>query len=77
MARRRLKFCGWGYEGEGLSREEEEFVLGSFAERFGISEFDRRDTRTADDACQCRAGIQGSGANRPFNYYAAHPRLCN
>ena len=42
MATRRLKFCGWGYEGEGLTEAEEREVLKRFAERLGVDGFERR-----------------------------------
>ncbi|HZD24819.1 MAG TPA: FAD-binding oxidoreductase, partial [Alphaproteobacteria bacterium] len=41
MAERRVKFCGWGYEGEGLTPDEEKLVLGRYAERFGLEGFER------------------------------------
>ncbi|MEE9588916.1 MAG: FAD-binding oxidoreductase [Hyphomicrobiaceae bacterium] len=37
MAGRRLKFWGWGYEGEGLSADEQNAVLRTFADDFGIT----------------------------------------
>ena len=36
----RLKFFGWGREGEGLSAAEAEFVLARARERFGVAGFD-------------------------------------
>ena len=36
----RLKFLGWGREGEGLTPAEAEFVLSRARERFGVSDFD-------------------------------------
>jgi alkyldihydroxyacetonephosphate synthase len=41
MAERRVKFCGWGYEGDGLTADEEALVLGRYAERFGVEGFER------------------------------------
>ena len=41
MADRALKFCGWGYVGEGLTPEEETMVLGRYAGRFGVDGFAR------------------------------------
>lgn len=41
MKKRRLKFCGWGYEGDGLTNEEEKLVLGRYAESFGVKGFER------------------------------------
>jgi len=41
MAARRVKLCGWGYEGDGLTPDEEKLVLGRYAERFGLDGFER------------------------------------
>jgi len=41
MTAKRPKICGWGYEGEGLTPEEEKLVLGRYAERFGVDGFER------------------------------------
>jgi len=38
----RLKHYGWGREGEGLSAEEEAFVLDRHRHRFGVDSFDER-----------------------------------
>ena len=38
----RLKHYGWGREGEGLSAEEEAFVLDRHRRRFGVERFDER-----------------------------------
>src|SRR6516225_8994742 len=35
MSAARLKHYGWGREGEGMSAEEREFVLGRYREKFG------------------------------------------
>ena len=35
---RRRKFWGWGYEGEGLSREEDEQLASLLAARLGVSD---------------------------------------
>src|SRR5258707_9293732 len=40
MAERRLKHFGWGREGDGMTPEEEAFVLQQVAGRFGIERFD-------------------------------------
>src|SRR5437879_2695517 len=39
MAAGRLKFYGWGREGEGLSPEEERIALARYAQLFGNAEF--------------------------------------
>jgi alkyldihydroxyacetonephosphate synthase len=39
MAQGRLKVYGWGREGEGLTRDEEAFVVNGYHRMFGLSEF--------------------------------------
>jgi alkyldihydroxyacetonephosphate synthase len=45
----RLKHFGWGREGEGMSAEEESFLLGRFHERFGIDRFEQIAVPRLDD----------------------------
>jgi alkyldihydroxyacetonephosphate synthase len=40
MAERRLKYFGWGREGEGMTVEEEAFELQRLGKRFGVDRFD-------------------------------------
>jgi alkyldihydroxyacetonephosphate synthase len=40
MSLARLKAYGWGREGEAMTREERDFVLGRYREKFGRSSFD-------------------------------------
>ena len=40
MTHARLKHYGWGREGEAMSREERDFVLGRYKEKFGRDAFD-------------------------------------
>jgi alkyldihydroxyacetonephosphate synthase len=40
VAKPRLKYFGWGREGEGLTSEEAAFVLARDQERFGVREFE-------------------------------------
>jgi alkyldihydroxyacetonephosphate synthase len=40
MTERRLKYFGWGREGDGLTPEEEAFEFRRLGERFGIERFD-------------------------------------
>src|SRR5258708_31872762 len=40
MSEKRLKFYGWGSEGEGFTPEEDAFALARYRERFGIDRFD-------------------------------------
>jgi alkyldihydroxyacetonephosphate synthase len=42
MAQARLKYFGWGREGEGMTAEEEGFVLNLYRQRFGVDHFDER-----------------------------------
>jgi alkyldihydroxyacetonephosphate synthase len=37
---KRLKFYGWGSEGEGFTAEEDAFALARYRERFGVDRFD-------------------------------------
>ncbi len=41
MAAKKLRFCGWGYEGEGTTAEEDQAVLARYAERFAVDGFER------------------------------------
>src|SRR5215475_6340162 len=40
MTERRLKYFGWGREGDGMTSEEEAFEFRRLGERFGIERFD-------------------------------------
>src|SRR5208282_3008671 len=40
MGQGRLKVFGWGREGEGLTEEEEAFILERYSTRFGTKNFD-------------------------------------
>lgn len=40
MSAARLKHYGWGREGEGMTAEERDFVLGRYREKFGRAEFE-------------------------------------
>jgi alkyldihydroxyacetonephosphate synthase len=42
MSQARLKYFGWGREGEGCTAEEEAFLLGIYREKFGVADFDAR-----------------------------------
>ena len=44
----RLKLCGWGYEGDDLTADEESSVLAAYAERFAVSGFERISMPGAD-----------------------------
>ena len=39
MSEARLKHFGWGREGEGLTLEEQRFVLDRYRHRFGVEDF--------------------------------------
>ena len=55
---RRQKFWDWGYEDTVLSADEEQRLLGNYASRFGVDNFDRMPVPKADDielsACRLR-----------------------
>ena len=40
MIAKRPKFCGWGYEGDGLTQDEHQMVLDRYADRFGLEGFE-------------------------------------
>ena len=42
MTQRKLKLCGWGFEGDGLSSEEETGLLERVGTRFDLSSVERR-----------------------------------
>ena len=39
MTQARLKVYGWGRDGEGMTADEEAFVMGGYHRLFGVSEF--------------------------------------
>ena len=45
-----LNYCGWGFEGEGLTPEEETDLLASYSRRFGGATFVRQSLPPADAA---------------------------
>ena len=47
MGERKVRFCGWGFEGEGLSPAEEKMVLKRYADRFEVAGFDEPSDRPA------------------------------
>ena len=48
MAEKRVKFYGWGFEGEGLTPDEEKMVLDRYSERFGVEGFELIDHPNPD-----------------------------
>jgi len=42
MAEARLKYFGWGREGETITRAEEEFAIGRARQAFGVADFETR-----------------------------------
>jgi alkyldihydroxyacetonephosphate synthase len=50
MADRRLKLCGWGFEGDGLSADEETALLQRLSERFDVAGVERLTAPAAEDA---------------------------
>jgi alkyldihydroxyacetonephosphate synthase len=49
MAQGRLKVYGWGREGEGLTRDEEAFVVNGYHRMFGLPEFSTHTVPTLAD----------------------------
>ncbi len=45
-----LNYCGWGFEGDGLSTDEETALLASYSKRFGGVEFTRTSLPPVDAA---------------------------
>ncbi|MBT4044786.1 MAG: FAD-binding oxidoreductase [Rhodospirillaceae bacterium] len=41
MVARKPKFCGWGYEGDGLTPDEHEMVLQRYADHFDVAGFEQ------------------------------------
>jgi len=48
MTQARMKFFGWGREGEGLTREEDAFFVQVYQRRFGVTAFDTIPAPTLD-----------------------------
>ncbi|MBV9520631.1 MAG: FAD-binding oxidoreductase, partial [Hyphomicrobiales bacterium] len=49
MSLARLKAYGWGREGEAMTQEEREFVLGRYREKFGRSSFETIEVARLED----------------------------
>ena len=49
MSAARLKYYGWGREGEGMNAEERAFVLGRYRTKFGRESFDTAPTPRLED----------------------------
>jgi alkyldihydroxyacetonephosphate synthase len=49
MAQARMKHFGWGREGEAMTAEEEDFVLGRYRQRFGVDRFEEKTPRRLQD----------------------------
>jgi alkyldihydroxyacetonephosphate synthase len=49
MSAARLKYYGWGREGEGMNPEEKAFVLGRYCAKFGRDSFDTAPTPRLED----------------------------
>ena len=65
MAARRIKFCGWGWEGDVATPAEEKAVLGRIAARHGLSGFDQRpmpalEVSTANGTASTQAASSGT-----------------
>ena len=46
---RKPRFCGWGFEGEGMTQDERAMVLARTSARFGVSDFEFRPVPTLAD----------------------------
>ncbi len=55
MAQPRLKFWGWGYEGEALAPDEIRWLEGMWAQQFRVRQFDLTPPPTADASSRGRA----------------------
>ena len=76
MIAKRPKFCGWGYEGDGLTQEEREMVLGRYAERFGLEGFENFiNTPSPDQVDLHTSGIEIPAALAGFSSTANIDRL--
>jgi alkyldihydroxyacetonephosphate synthase len=49
MAGNKVKFCGWGFEGEGLTPDEDKLVVTRYAEMFGVDGFERIEQPKPED----------------------------
>ncbi|MGH9828407.1 MAG: FAD-binding oxidoreductase, partial [Blastocatellia bacterium] len=49
MEERRRKFWGWGFEGDGLSPEEQRLIDSAWAKQLGVDHFDVTPTPSADE----------------------------
>ena len=87
MTKARLKWFGWGREGEGMTAAERAFVLGRYHEKFGKSAFETVAVPSLDDLAlpaprvappAALASVLHFGALRPGRAYLRQilPRLC-
>ncbi len=72
---RRLNFCGWGYEGDGLTASEESTLLSGLAQLLGASGFERRPVPDADSVDLPAPRIETPDALRGIFSVNAYDRL--
>ncbi len=73
----RLKHFGWGREGEGMTPEEEEFVLARNRERFGVNSFDERSPPALIDIVLHAPRITPPASLAPLCSTATYDRLAH
>jgi len=72
---KQLKFCGWGYEGEGLSAAEQDDLLAECADRFGADELPRISVPQADEITLTPPRVEVPANLRDFCTNARRDRL--
>jgi len=75
MAARRLKFCGWGWEGDTATAAEETAVLGRIAERHGLPGFDARALPQVEEVVLAKPRVAAPAALGRIVTDAARERL--
>jgi alkyldihydroxyacetonephosphate synthase len=66
MSAARLKHYGWGREGEGMSAEEQAFVLGRYREKFGERDFGTAKVPPLDELSLPKPRVAIPAALAPF-----------
>jgi alkyldihydroxyacetonephosphate synthase len=77
MTEARLKYFGWGREGEGMTPDEEAFVLARNRERFGVDVFDERSPPRLADIVLRPPRITPPALLAPFCSAATYDRLAH
>jgi len=63
MVQARLKFWGWGYEGDVLSPDEVRWLESAWAKQFRIPQFDLTTSKQSTRRALTGAGLPGNGAS--------------